>query len=173
MQHISFEALVNKAMKLKQAGIKWHFHMLGPACIFSRSKEQYEIMVENETTADVFSSYFSEKPISQTRQMAELAYGPEFLKIENNGDKEIRGHEKVDRNETFQNIMERARGCQASGAAWHNHHLPPQCSLNPKKGEHCIVFEDETGGDALYAYYDHDPADDLAELEGLFFAKGG
>ena len=50
MQHISFEALFNKAMKLKQAGIKWHFHMIGPACIFSRSKEQYEIIIENETT---------------------------------------------------------------------------------------------------------------------------
>jgi hypothetical protein len=169
MQHISFEALVNKAKKLKQAGIKWHFHMIGPACIFSRSKEQYEIIVETETAAEVFSSYFSEKPISQTRQMAELAYGPEFLKKEKYDDKEIRGDEKVNKKETFQKIMERARDCQASGAAWHNHHLPPQCSLNPKKGKHCIVFEDEAGGDALYAYYDQDPVEDLAELEKLFF----
>jgi len=171
MQQISFEALVKKAMKLKQVGIKWHFHMIGPACIFSRSKEQYEIKIESN--GEVFSSHFSEKPISETRQMAEVAYGLDFLKREKNVDKEIRSDEKVAKNEAFQKIMDRARGCQASGSAWHNHHLPPQCSLNPNKGEHCIVFEDETGGDALYAYYDHDPVDDLAELERLFFVKGG
>jgi len=145
--------------------------MIGPACIFSRSKEQYEIIIENETTSDLFSSYFSEKPISEMRQMAELAYGLDFLKGEKDDDKEIRGHEKVNKNTAFQKIMDRARGCQASGSAWHNHHLPPQCSLNPKKGEHCIVFEDETGGEALYAYYDYDPVDALAKLESLFFAQ--
>ena len=32
-----------------------------------------------------------------------------------------------------------------------------------------ISFEDETGGEALYAYYDHGPVDALAELEKLFF----
>jgi len=173
MQHISFDALVKKAMKLKQVGIKWHFHMIGPACIFSRSKEQYEIIMENESNGEVFSSYFSEKPISETRRMAEVAYGLDFLKRKKNVDKEIRSDETVAKNEAFQKIMDRAHGCQASDAAWHNHHLPPQCSLNPNKGEHCIVFEDERGGDALYAYYDHDPGDDLAELERLFFAKGG
>ena len=145
--------------------------MIGPACIFSRSKEQYEIIIENETTAEVFSSYFSEKPISETRQMAELAYGLDFLKRENNSNKTIPTGEKVDKNDAFLKIMDRARGCQPSGSTWHNHHLPPQCSLNPQKGKHCIVFEDETSGEALYAYYDHDPVGSLAELERLFFAQ--
>ena len=171
MKHISFETLGNKAMKLKQAGIKWHFHMIGPACIFSRSKEKYEIIMENESNGEVFSCYFSEKPISETRQMAELAYGPDFLKREKKNDKAIRVDEEVNKNDAFQKIIERARACRASGSAWHNHHLPPHCSFNPQKGKHCIVFEDETSGDALYAYYGHDPVDDLSELETLYFAK--
>lgn len=171
MKHISFEALADKAMKLKQDGLNWHFHMIGPACIFSRLKDQYEIIIEIESTAEEFSSCFSEKPISETRQMAELAYGPGFLNQEENADEPIAADEKVRKNEAFQQIMDRARACSSSGAAWHNHHLFPQCIFNPQRGKHCIVFEDETSGDALYAYYDHDPVKDLSELEVIFFAK--
>jgi len=171
MKHISFEALADKAKKLKQDGVKWHFHMIGPACIFSRLKDQYEIIIESESTAEEFSSCFSVKPISETRQMAELAYGPGFLKNEKNTDEAIPVKEKVNKNEAFQKIMDRARACGSAGSAWHNHHLFPQCRFNSQRGKHSIVFEDETSGDALYAYYNHDPVIDLSELEAIFFAK--
>jgi len=171
MQHISFEALVSKAMELKQAGLKWHFHMIGPACKFSRLKDQYEIIIEIESSSEEFSSCFSEKPISQTRQMAELAYGPGFLTKEATPDKATSADAEIDKSAAFQKIMDHARSCCTSGTAWHNHHLFPDCSLNPQRGRHCIVFEDEKSGDALYAYYDHDPVKDLSELEALFFAE--
>lgn len=171
MKHISFEALVDKAMELKQAGINWHFHMIGPACIFSRLKDQYEIIIEIESTGEEFSACFSEKPVSETRQMAELAYGPGFLNKEKNADESIAAGEKVHKNDAFQQIMDRARACSSSGTAWHNHHLFPRCIFNPQKGKHCIAFEDEAGADALYAYYDHDPVKDLSELEAIFFAQ--
>jgi hypothetical protein len=171
MKHISFDALVNKVTELKQASAKWHFHMLGPACIFSRLKGQYEIIIEIESTGEEFSSCFSEKPISETRRMAKLAYGSGFLDNDKNSDESIPADEMVQKNETFQQIMNRARICGTSGAAWHNHHLFPQCMFNPQKGKHCVVFEDERRGDALYAYYEHDPVNDLSELETLFFSK--
>jgi hypothetical protein len=142
MKHISFDTLVDKAQEFKQAGLNWHFHMIGPACTFSRLKDQYEIIIEIESTGEEFSSCFSEKPISETRRMAELAYGPGFLNNEKNPGEAIATDGKVYKNEAFQ-----------------------------QRGKHCIVFEDETSGDALYAYYDHDPVKDLSELEALFFAK--
>jgi hypothetical protein len=171
MKPISFDTLVDKAKEFKQAGLNWHFHMISPACIFSRLKDQYEIIIEIESTGEEFSSCFSEKPISETRQMAELAYGPGFLNNEKNPGEAIAADGKVYKNEAFQQIMDRARACSSSDATWHNHHLFAQCIFNPQRGKHCIVFEDETSGDALYAYYDHDPVKDLSELEALFFAK--
>jgi hypothetical protein len=171
MKHISFDALVDKATELKQADANWHFHMIGPACMFSRLEDQYEIIIEIESTGEEFSSCFPEKPLSETRRMAELAYGPGFLNEEKNDDGPIAAGDKIHKNEAFQQIMDRARSCSSSGAAWHNHHLFPQCIFNPQRGKHCIVFEDETRKDALYAYYDHDPVKDLSELEAIFFAK--
>ena len=171
MKHISFESLFDKAREFKQGSVNWHFHMIGPACIFSRLKDQYEIIIEIESTGKEFSSCFSEKPISETRRMAELAYGPGFLKKEENAHEAVAADEKVHKNEAFQQIMSCARACSSSGTAWHNHHLFPQCIFNPQRGKHCIVFENETSGAALYAYYDHDPVKDLSELEAIFFAK--
>jgi hypothetical protein len=169
MQNIFFEALTEKVRLFNKDGIEWHFHMLGPECVFSRSKDRFEIIVEIEATGEVISSAFSEKPVPETRQMAELCYGTEFLKKENDSDKRGPSDQKRPVNDAFMEIMDRARSCCASGASWHNHHLPPQCQFNPKKGKDCIVFEDETNGEALYAYYDDDPVTDLAELEKLFF----
>ncbi|MDJ0984143.1 MAG: hypothetical protein QNJ26_01270 [Desulfobacterales bacterium] len=171
MKYISFAALADKAAELNQAGQKWHFHMIGPACIFSRRKNEYEIIIEIELTGEEFACSFSEKPMPETRQMAELCYGPGFLNNKENPDDTITADQKADKNEAFGKIMDRARACCAAGTAWHNHHLFPECIFNPQRGKHSIVFEDENNGEALYAYYDHDPVKDLAELEALFFAN--
>ena len=171
MKHISFEALADKASELNQAGEKWHFHMIGPACIFSRLKDEYEIIIELELSGTEFAACFAEKPISETRRMAELCYGAGFLNNKNKTDEMDAAGEKTDRNEAFGRIMDRARACCTDGTPWHNHHLFPSCIFNPQRGKHSIVFEDESSGEALYAYYDDDPVKDLAELEALFFAK--
>jgi hypothetical protein len=171
MEHIPFEELADIAMKLKQAGANWHFHMIGPACAFNRLKNQFEIIIENESTGEESASCFDEKPVSQTRQMAELAYGPGFLNHDDSTDEALAREKKTARNDEFLMIMERARACCDAGTAWHNHHLFPQCRFNPQRGKHCIVFEEESNGDVLYAYYEDDPVKDLAELEALFFAE--
>jgi hypothetical protein len=171
MKHITFEALSNKATKFKQADIEWHFHMISPKCIFSQSKEQYQIIVENQSSDEVLSSYFSENPKKETRQMAELLYGPDFLTKEENTDEAIPVDQKFHKNDAFQTIMKAAKACRDSGAAWHNHHFPPQCILNVQEGKHCIVFEDETADEALYAYFEENPLEALSELEKIYFAK--
>jgi len=171
MGQLPFEALVKKALEFNQKGIAWHFHMIGPACIFSRLESHYEILLEMEESGDIIRSKFREKPVKETHQMAELAYGDDFLKTDNRTENKDVFDEQVKENQTFSVIMDRARACCESGSAWHNHHLTPQCIFNPEKGKHCIVFEDEQQGDALYAYYDGDPVKDLAELEKLFFKE--
>ena len=158
------------AEALKADGSPWHFHMIGPKCCFGQTTTMYAIILENEATGDVFVCHFSDRPVSQTRQMALLRYGPEFFRKEKTPPSSPAPGGSPS-NAEFQKIMERAKHCCASKTAWHNHHLSPRCMFNLKPGNHCIVFEDETGGDTLYAYYGHDPVDDLAELEELFFAK--
>lgn len=171
MRQIPFEALVKKALEFNQKGIAWHFHMIGPACIFSRLKSNYEIILEMEETGDIFKSKFRKKPIKETHQMAKLAYGSDFLETDNRSENEDFSGERVDENGTFLEMVDRARACCELGSAWHNHHLTPQCIFNPEKGKHCIVFEDEKQDDALYAYYNSDPVEDLAKLEKLFFKE--
>lgn len=158
------------AGRLQAAGTPWHFHMIGPNCRFGQAASIYALILENEASGEMFASHFSDRPMAQTQQMALLRYGPEFLKKEKNQPPApVCGRNPS--NPEFQKILEQARHCWVNKTAWHNHHLPPRCMLNLKAGSHCIVFEDETGGDPLYAYYEHDPVDELAELEQLLFAK--
>lgn len=171
MAEIAFKDLAKIAMDLNQKSIKWHFHMLGTNCILSRLEEVFEIVLENEKTGETVSSIFNYKPVSETRQLAELAYGPNFL---NQASERLSTNEDSTTdcsNPAFLDIMRLAKDCCRKGRAWHNHHLHPQCLFNSKNGQHCIVFEDETTGNAHYAYYDDDPLSDLAELEALFFGS--
>lgn len=165
MAHISFEALVKKAGELKKQGTNWHFHMIGPQCIFNRVKGQYEIFIEHEATGETWSSLFKERPVDQTRQMAQMAYGDDFL---NNAEKNCKGGKPV-LNDAFSKIMVHARECNANHQTWHNHHLLPECLLNDHKGTHCIVFENETKGEHFFAYFDEDPIEELSQLENLYF----
>jgi hypothetical protein len=170
MNPIPFDALKATAAALKAAGTPWHFHMIGPKCRLDQSIAGFVLILEDEASGEVFTCRFSDRPVSQTHQMALLCYGPDFLKKEQTPALSP-GTEKNLLNADFQKIMEQATRCRANGKPWHNHHLPPRCKFNPKPGNHCIVFENEAAGQALYAYYDNDPTGDLAELEKLFFTE--
>ena len=170
MNPIPFDSLVDMAETLKAAGTPWHFHMVGPKCCLDKSSTKYVLILEDEASGEVFACRFCDKPVSQTHQMALLCYGPDFLKAEKKPALSPASDGSLT-NADFQKIMEQAKRCHASGTEWHNHHLPPRCLFNPKPGRHCIVFENEATGKALYAFYDHDPTSDLAELEKLFFTE--
>ncbi len=169
MKPIPFDVLLQKVKALKEKGDHWHFHMITPACIFSQVKDIFEIVVEIEATGETISSHFQEKPLDQTHQMAELAYGVGYLEKTSPGKStEAAG---ADDNESFITMLRRAEACCKAATPWHNHHLHPQCRFNPRKGRHCIVFEDESRGEPLYAYYKENPVGDLAQLERLLFNK--
>jgi hypothetical protein len=140
--------------------------MIGPDCIFNRVENRYEIFIENEETGETWSSLFDEKPISQTRQMAELVYGSEFLKQEGGS---TQNQTQDISNDVFQEIMACAKNCNTQKMPWHNHHLLPNCQLNSRKGSHCIVFEDEKQENQLFAYFEEDPLEALSRLEALYF----
>jgi hypothetical protein len=172
MIEIPFKELAAKTEKYNQDGITWHFHMFTPSCVFSRSDDQFEILLENPASGEEFYTRFNEKPIEQMRQMAQLAYGPDFLEQGEDMEKSPAGHgNKSYDNADFQLIMEKAREFNASKTPWHNHHLTPDCKFNPEKGRHCIVLEDESRKKIFYAFYDDDPVDDLADLEFLMFGQ--
>lgn len=170
MKPIPFEALVEMAAALKADGTPWHFYMIGPKCCFGQSTNMYALILENEANGDVFASHFSGHPASQMHRMALLRYGADFLKNESKPPSSSAPGGNPS-NAEFQKIMEQAKKCCLNQTAWYKHHLHPRCMFNPNPVSHCIVFEDETGGHTLYADYEHDPIDDLAELEKLLFAK--
>ena len=171
LEPVPYENRLQQVMELKRSGDSWHFHMIAPACTFSNTKDRFEIMVEIEATGETIRSQFLEKPIDETHQLAKLVYGDDFLKKHSEHTPSGSIGELADGRAAFSTIMDRAHTCCAEGTAWHNHHLPPHCRFNPQKDRHCIVFEDEIGGEPLYAFYQSDPVGDLAELERLFFNK--
>lgn len=168
MHPITFEALLDMAETLKSAGIPWHFHMISPTCCLDESTTRYMLIIENESNGEEAACHFSDRPVAQTHQMALLCYGPDFLKKEKTPSALPTTGEKTP-NVDFQEIMRQAKACGTTHTAWHNHHLPPRCKYNPQPGTHCILFENEAAGEALYAYYDQDPTSDLAALEKLLF----
>ncbi|MEW5722131.1 MAG: hypothetical protein AB1896_03430 [Thermodesulfobacteriota bacterium] len=163
MKFIDFEKLFEEAARLEREGIKWHFHMLGRECIFNETGSGYLIVLEGGAGREIPAARFEERPLVETKKMAELAYGPGFLAGPEPEGLSTSGHPAMEK------IMARARHCVQTGKPWHNHHLPPDCKFNPYPGRHCLVFEEETEGEALYAEYDHDPVADLAALESLLF----
>ena len=154
MEEVSFEELINRAKN----STKWHFHMLNKGCKFNPNKERFCIILEDKKSKETFISFFDYKPLKESKKLAELMYGKEFLEKEGGGK-----HSKE-----FDAILKKAKELTKRGIEWHHHHLHPNCIFNEHRGKNCIILEDEKGK-TLTAIYDGNPMKDLSKLEKLFY----
>lgn len=151
------DEIVSDAQELNADGKRWHFHMLGPGCIFNKHKGKFCLMLEENRVTKY--CLFDEKPTKESLVLAKLAYGEKFIESEDAG-----AH-----NPEFDAILRRATELKSDGVEWHHHHLLPACLLNEKKGKSCIVLEDPENKETLMAVYDGSPMKDLKKLEELFY----
>jgi len=159
MKEVIFQEILDKARYFAKQDKKWHFHMLAKSCQFNEHRGKYSILLEEEETNEPMNSLFTDKPINESKKLADLLYGKGFL--------EEKRKDKQNRN--FDLILKKAEELTAHGIEWHHHHLPPNCILNEHKGKHCIVLEDPKTQKLLTAVYDQKPMSDLAKIEKLFY----
>ncbi|MDD5163127.1 MAG: hypothetical protein PHD95_02880 [Candidatus ainarchaeum sp.] len=159
MKKVDFQEIVAKAKNLAKYNKTWHFHMLGRDCKFNNNRGKFRITFEDESSGKSFYSVFDNKPIKESKKLADLMYGQGFL----------RKKEKGEHNPEFDLILKKAKELTEQGIEWHHHHLHPNCIFNKLKGKHCIVLEDPKTPNSLIAVYNQKPMEDLVKIEKLFY----
>ncbi len=162
MKTVPISEIIAKARHLTSEKKRWHFHVLGTDCVFNECKGRFRIVFEDERSKEALASVFEQKPLEQAKALADLLYGKGFLHKEGTEDKQ---------NPDFNMILSRAKELTEKGLEWHHHHLPPNCIFSTDKGRHSLVLEDPVTKKTLKAVYDHDPIEDLAKIERLFFRE--
>ncbi len=158
MKKCEINQIIKTAKLLNKENKKWHYHMLGKDCIFNDEKGKFNIIFEIEKTNEVLFSIFNEKPLLDSKKLADMMYGQNFLDIV-----------EKDNNKNFDSILKKAESLTERKIEWHHHHLHPNCIFNKYKGKHCIVLEDPETNQVLTAVYDKKPMSDLVKLEKLFY----
>lgn len=74
MKEVKFEAMLMEAEKCYKNKIRWHFHILTPACMFNKGNK-FVVIFENEQTKEQLRCCFDEKPLKQGETLEALFYG--------------------------------------------------------------------------------------------------
>lgn len=159
MKEIAFDEMARLAGGLSRARGEWHFHLLGPDCVFNAHKGQFSILLEDGQSREVFYSLFDRQPLRESRALADLMYGKGFLEPKETGGQ----------NPDFEALLKRAQEMDCKGMEWHPHHLPPGCAISKRPDRHCLLVEDRERQTVRVAVYDQKPAGDLARIERLFY----
>ncbi|MFH0922573.1 MAG: hypothetical protein V1811_00770 [Candidatus Micrarchaeota archaeon] len=158
MKKVEFQEIILAANGLNDRNQNWHFHMLTKDCKFNAEKGHFLIVFENEGSGEVLYSFFSAKPLKESKSLLHLMLGDDFLEKQ----------EKDVHNPDFDLILKKAEDLVKQKADWHHHYFTPNCIFN-KTGKHCVLVEDPMTGAELTAVYDQKPAEDLVKLEKLFY----
>lgn len=74
MKEADFTVILKNAEDCYKNKVKWHFHILTPACMFNK-KDKFAIIFENEKTRNQLVALFDEKPLKQGEKLEALFYG--------------------------------------------------------------------------------------------------
>jgi hypothetical protein len=162
MKAVSIQEIKQKAQRLNKSNKKWHFHILTPNCQLNQ-KKKYAFILENTTDNKVFVCY-SEKPY--------MNLGKKLLKLLHGIDAVQKGNkEKSPVSSTVKTILKRAKELNQQGKFWHHHLLLPDCIFNQHQGEWVIMFEDQENKQTLTSITDHEPKEDLVQIETLYYQQ--
>ncbi|MDE1824023.1 MAG: hypothetical protein KGI00_03825 [Candidatus Micrarchaeota archaeon] len=161
MQVIGEKKLFLLAKGFSKENREWHWHLLGPWCVFNSHKDNFAIALEDHLEGKSYICLFKRKPKKQAKTLADMVYGKGFLAKVGEGK----------HNPRFNAILKRAKELSSMGVEWHHHHLLPECIFNKKRGKNCIIVEDPVMNKILIAVYNGNPMKDLTKLERLFYAQ--
>lgn len=163
MQEASLERIRALAKKYQREGLKWHFHLLTPSCVFNKSGQYAFVLECNENKASLV--HYSRKPERELgEELAPLVHGANILKNEKSQD-------ISSPSEAGKKIIGRARELNSANIEWHHHVFAPGCTFNEEGAKYILVFEDPESNEVLKNESEHEPTNDLKEIEKLFYRK--
>ena len=157
VSHISKLSAIRKASRWQRKGVKWHFHLLSPRCLFNPTKG-HELFIESGKGNYVAKST---KPLTEiARHLAQLLHGEKITKIATSLSS---GQIKT--------LLKRAEHLNHKKIRWHHHLLFPHCMFNKKWGKWIIALEDPLENKLTEIIYPHFPKSDLKKVENLFYGQ--
>ncbi len=73
-ESIAFEALLERARELTEAGTSWHYHFFPPECQYNDGL-LYKIVVEDEEGGESIEAAFSTRPMDELAELDDLQFG--------------------------------------------------------------------------------------------------
>lgn len=163
MKELPLEDIRVKALDFHSEGLKWHFHILTPACSLNE-KSKYAFVLECPEQEQAYAHYSDQAEKVLGEELAPLLHGAKVL----NQETTTEGYEPSD---TVSRIIERAKSLNGQFTEWHHHLLYPGCQFNTHSPRFALIFEDPQAGETLESLSDKEPTNDLKQIEGLFYNK--
>lgn len=144
-----------------EAGHKWHNHVLSPGCKFNTFKDQYALVIEDDTEGKAFIAPSAAFP-EVDKTLVKMLHGDDIL-----GE----GAVTIDLEKLKQAspLLTRLVDLNGRGIKWHHHMNFPLCALNPHRGDWAITIE---SGEGIFSEkYPEEPRDVLRAIEVMYFAN--
>ena len=156
LEEIRIVALRNHANKTT-----WHFHVMSPTCMLN-SFDQYAFVLEapDENLMIGYLSDHAQKDLA--KELSPLLHGSDVM--DSNSTKET-----YEPTQIVLEMKQRALELNRDSIEWHHHMLYPGCAFNQYKPNHVLMIEDPLSEQAVLSITEHDPIDDLKQIENLFF----
>jgi hypothetical protein len=159
MVETSLNDIQSKAKDYHQASIKWHFHIMSPACVYNKG-DKFAFILEGPEATYIHYSDKAEKELGQG--LAPLLHGEKVL------DSTSTDTGYLPRPEVA-HILERAVQLNKDGQTWHHHMLFPTCTFNQYQPKYVLLLEDPETSELLTSLSDIEPTNDLKKIESLFY----
>ena len=164
MQEITIEKVKDLAREWQQQGTIWHFHMLSPDCKFNEQKNKHALILENRGDNKTYVVYSKTRNMQLGRELVKMLHGDQIVREKPNKDPKIE-------NEKIKVILKKAKALSDKNIAWHHHLFFSDCQFNQHLGQWVIVFEDIENNEVIEALYDHEPINDLKQIEVLYYKQ--
>ncbi|HUA13154.1 MAG TPA: hypothetical protein VL989_01505 [Candidatus Sulfotelmatobacter sp.] len=163
MQETEISVIRDKALKCHNNGVKWHFHILTPACSLN-DNQKYAFVFECPTQGIALVHYSKQAEKTLGQELSPLLHGSKVLNQEST-DSDYQPSDTVNK------IINRAKVLNKQGVEWHHHMLFPDCRFNKHSPRFTLVFEDPQSNETLESLTDIEPTNDLKQIESLFYKK--
>lgn len=157
---VPLESCLDLALSLKDAGKKWHSHVLSPGCHHNPYAGQYAIVIEDDSQGVPYIARSDGFP-EVDKQLVKMLHGDDIL----DPAKATGTGAGVAESAMLKRLVEVNR----QSTNWHHHMNFPDCAFNPHKGKWAITIESEAG--TFSEAYDEEPVDVLREVEVIYFAN--
>jgi hypothetical protein len=160
MEEKTLEEIKNLALELHNKGIKWHFHILGPACMLNTNFGKYVFILES-SSANTFYVHYSDKAEKELgKALVPLLHGNKIFEST---------EDQYKPNKNMKKILQRAKELKEKQTEWHHHMLFPDCKFNKKSPQWVLMLEDTADLTALESLSETEPVNDLKQIESLFY----